>query len=151
MSDSLQSHVLQHTRLLCPPLSPGVCSNTCPLSRWCYLSILPLPPPFSFCLQSFPALESFLVSWLFASGDQSTRASALPSVLSMNIQGWFLLGFTGLMFWLSKGLSRIFSSFMPDQGWILVPIPGIEPVPPALQGRFLTTGSPGNTSKEPTH
>ena len=91
MSSSLQPHGLQHTKLLCPPLSPGVCSNTCPLSRWCYLSILPLPPPFSFCLQSFPSLGSFPVSWLLTSGSQTIGASASATVLPMNIQGWFPL------------------------------------------------------------
>ena len=148
---SLRPHELQHARLPCPSLSPLICSNSCPLSHWCHPIILSSVTPFSSWPQSFPTSGSFPISWLFASGGQSTGASALASVLPMNIQGWFLLGFTGLMFWLSKGLSRIFSSFMPDQGWILVPIPRIEPVPPALQGRFLTTGSPGNTSKEPTH
>ena len=60
MSDSLKSHGLQHTRLPCPPLSPGVCSNSCPLSLWCYLTIL-----CCFLSLPFPASRSFPVSQLF--------------------------------------------------------------------------------------
>ena len=109
MSNSLQPHGLQHARLLCPPLSPGVCWNSCPLSRWCYLTISSSVVPFPSCPQSFPALEPFAVSQFFASGSQSIRASASASVLSMNIQGWFPLGLTGLISFLSKGLSRVIS------------------------------------------
>ena len=65
---------------------------------------------FSSCLQSFPASGSFPMSWLFMSGGQSFGASTSASVLPMNIQGWFLLGLTGLISFLSKGLSRVFSS-----------------------------------------
>ena len=68
MSDSLRSHELQHTRLPSPSLSPGVCSNSCPLSWWCYLTISSSMAPFSFCLQSFPASGSFPGSQLFTSG-----------------------------------------------------------------------------------
>ena len=66
--------------------------------------------PFSSFLQFFPASESFPMSWLFASGGQSTGASASTSVLPMNIQGWFPLGLTGWISLLFKGLSRIFSN-----------------------------------------
>ena len=73
-----------------------VCSNSCPLSRWCYLTITSSATPFSFCLQSFPASGSFPMSWLlFASGGQSIEASA--SVLPIDIQGWFPLRLTGLI------------------------------------------------------
>ena len=72
------------TRLPCPSLSPGVFSSSCPLSRWCYLSILSSVALFSFCLQSFPALESFPMSWFFVSGSQSIGASVLASVPSIN-------------------------------------------------------------------
>ena len=82
-------------QVLWPLLSPRVCSNSCPLSQWWYLTISSSVTPFSFCLQSFPALGSFPINWLFTSGGQSIRASA--SVLLMNIQGWFPLGFTGLI------------------------------------------------------
>ena len=66
--------------------------------------------PFSSCPQSFPASGSFLMSWLFASSGQSIGVAALATVLPMNIQGWFPLGLTGLIFLLSKGLSRVFSN-----------------------------------------
>ena len=75
MSDSLQPCELQQARLLCPPLSPAVCSNSCPLSQGCYLTISSSAPFISFCLQSFPASRSFPMSWLFASGGQSWRIS----------------------------------------------------------------------------
>ena len=88
MSDSLWLHGLQHVRLLCPPLSPRVCSNSCPLSWWCHPTISSSVTPFSSCPQSFPASGSFLVIWPFASGGQSIGASA--SALPVNIQGWFL-------------------------------------------------------------
>ena len=79
-----------------------------PLSQWCYLNISSSVTFFSFCLQSFPASEAFLVSWLFTSGGQSIGASA--SVLPMTIQDWFPLGLTGLISLQSKGLLRVFSS-----------------------------------------
>ena len=66
--------------------------------------------PFSSCLQSFPASGSFPITWLLASGGQSIGASAMASVLLMNIRGWFYLGWTGWISLLSKGLSRVFSS-----------------------------------------
>ena len=76
---------------------PRVCSNACPLSRWCHPVISSSVVPFSSCLQSFPESGSFPIVWLFASGGQSIGASASVSVLLMNIQGWFPLGFTGLI------------------------------------------------------
>ena len=96
MSDSLPLHGLQHARLPCPPLYPGVCSSSCPLSRWCH-QISSSVAPFSSGPQSFPASWFFPMSPLFASGDQSIWASASASVLSVNIQGWFPLGLTGLV------------------------------------------------------
>ena len=108
MSDSLPAHGLQHTRLPCSSQSPGVCSNSCPLSQWCRPTISSSVDPFFSCLQSFPASGSFSMSWVFASGGQSTGASA--SVFAMNIQGWVPLGLTGLVSLLFKGLSRVFSS-----------------------------------------
>ena len=86
------------------------CSNLCPLSQWCNPTISSSATLFSFCLQSFPASGSFLMSQLFTSGEQSIGASALASVLLMNIQNWFPLGLTGLIFLQSKGLSRVFSN-----------------------------------------
>ena len=110
VSDSLWPHGLQHTRLPCPSLSPGVCSHSCPLSQWCHPTISSSAAPFSFCLRSFLTSRSFPVSRLFASGGQSIIASALASVLPMNIQGWYPFGLTGLISLQFKGLSRVFSS-----------------------------------------
>ena len=109
LSDSLWPHELQHSRLPCPSLSPGVCSDSYLLSQWCYPTISSSVLPFSSCLQSFPASGSFPISWFFGSGGQSIEASALASVLPMNIQDWFPLGWTGSISWQSKGLSRVFS------------------------------------------
>ena len=87
---------------------PWVCSNSCPLSWWCYLTTSSSATHFSFCLQFFPAAGSFPMSQLFASGGQ--RISASASVLPMNIQDWFPLGLTSLISLQSKGLSRVFFS-----------------------------------------
>ena len=86
MSSSLWPYGLQHTRLLCPSLSPWVSSNSCPLSQWCHPAILSSVIPFSSCLQSFSESWSFPVSWHFASGGQSIGALASASILLMNIQ-----------------------------------------------------------------
>ena len=110
LSDSLRLHGLHHARLFCPPLSLRVCSNSCPLSWWCYLTISSSATPFSFCLQSFPSSGCFLVSQFLTSGSRSIGASASASVLPMNIQGWFPLELTGWISLQSKGLSRVFSS-----------------------------------------
>ena len=110
MSDALQPHGVQHTRLLCPSLSPGVCSDLCPLSQWCHPTISSSVTPFSSCPQFFPASESFPMSWFFTSDGQRIEASASASVLSMNIQGWFPLVLTDLISFMSKGLSGVFSS-----------------------------------------
>ena len=107
MSNSSQPQGLQHTRLPCPSLSPGFCSNSGPSSRWCHPIISSSVVPFS-CLQSFPASGSFPMSQFFALGGQSTGASV--SVLPMNIQGLFPLVWTGWISLLSKGLSKVFSS-----------------------------------------
>ena len=110
MSDSLRPHGLQHARLSCPLSTPGAYSNSCPSSQWCHPTISSTVFPFSFCLQSFPASGSFPVSQFFVSGGQSVGTSATASILPMNIQDWFPLGWTGWISLLSKGLSRIFSN-----------------------------------------
>ena len=110
MSNSLQSHGLQHARLPCPSPTPGASSNSCPLSRWCHPTISSSVIPFSSCLQSFPASGSFPRSQFFASGGQSIGVSASTSVLPMNIQDWFPFGWTGWISLQSKGLSRAFSN-----------------------------------------
>ena len=85
-SDPLQPHGLQHARFPCPSPTPRACSNSCPLSPWCYPTISSSVAPFSSCLQSFPASGSFPVSQLFLSGGQSIGVSASTSVLPMNTQ-----------------------------------------------------------------
>ena len=108
--NSLWPHGLQHARLPCPSPTPGACSNSCLLSPWCHPAISSSVVPFSSCLQSFPASGSFPISQFFRLGGQSIGVSASASVLPMNIQEWFPLGLTGLIFLQSEGLSRVFSS-----------------------------------------
>ena len=107
-SNSLRSHGLQHARPPCPSLTPRVYSNSCPLSQWCHPTISSSVIPFSSCLQSFPASGSFPVSQFFALDGQSIGVSVLASVLPMNIQDWFPLGWTDWISLQSKGLSRVF-------------------------------------------
>ena len=109
LSNSLRPRGLQHARLPCPSPTPTVYSNSCPLSPWCHPTILSSVIPFSFCLQSFPASGSFPMSQFFTSGGQSIGASASASVLPMNIQDWFLLGWTGCISLQSERFSRVFS------------------------------------------
>ena len=106
---SLRPRELQHTRLPCPSPIPGAYSNSCPSSQWCHPTISSSVVPFSSHLQSFPASGCFQMSQFFISGGQSTGVSASASVLPMNIQDWFPLGWTDWMALLSKGLSRVFS------------------------------------------
>ena len=110
MSDCLPPQGLQHARLPFPLPTPRAYSSSCPSHEWCHSTISSFVIPFSSCLQSFSALESFLMSRLFTSNDQTLGASASVLVLPMNIQSWFHLGLIGLISLLSKGLSRVFSS-----------------------------------------
>ena len=116
VSDSLQSHRLQHSRLSCPSVSPKVFSNSCPVSQWYHPTISFFVAPFSSYLQSFPASVGCLpmsqsVQWVGSLYQvQVIGASASTSVFIMNIQGCFPLGLTGLISLLSKGLSTVFSS-----------------------------------------
>ena len=98
VSDSLRPHEVQHTRLPCPSPTPRVYSNPCPLSRWRHPTISSSVVPCSSCLQSSPASGSFPMTQFFASGGQSIGVSASTSVLPMNIQDWFPLGWTGWIF-----------------------------------------------------
>ena len=109
MSDSLQFHGPQHARLPCRSPTPRVCSNSSPSSQECHLTISSSVIPFS-CLQSFSASRSFQMSQFFTSGGQSIGVSASASILPMNIQDWFPLGWTGWISLQSKGLSRVFSN-----------------------------------------
>ena len=105
----LRPHGLQHTRPHCPSPTPRVYPNSWPLSWWCHPTILSSVIPFS-CLQSFPAWGSFQMSKLFASGGQNIGVSASTSVLPVNPQDWFPLGWTGCISLQSKGLARVFSN-----------------------------------------
>ena len=111
-SDSLRPHESQHARPPCPSPTPGACSNSCPSNWWCHPTISSSVVPFSSRLQSFPTSGSFPMNPFFASGSQRIGVSASTSVLPMNIQDWFPLGWTG---WISlqeesKELSRVFSN-----------------------------------------
>ena len=110
VSDSLRPRESQHARPPCPSPAPGVYSNSYPSSWWCHPTISSSVIPFSSCPQSFPASVSFQMSQLFESGGQSIGISASASVLPVNIQDWFPLGWTDWISLLSKGLSGVFSN-----------------------------------------
>ena len=103
-------HRLQQTRLPCSSPTPRVYSNSGPSSQWCHPTISFSVIPFSSYLQSFPSSESFPLSQFFTSSGQSIGVSASASVLPMNIQDWFPLGWTNWISLQSKGLSRVFSN-----------------------------------------
>ena len=115
VSDSWRPHGQQHTRLPCPSPSPGACSTSCPLSGDTIQPSRPLSSPSPLAFQPFPVSGSFLMSWLFKSGGQSIGASVSASVLLMNSQDWFPLGWTDFISLLSKGLSRVFSNTTPQK------------------------------------
>ena len=115
VSESLQPQESQHARPPCPSPTPGVHSNSCPLSRWCHPAISSSVIPFSSCPQSLPASESFPMNQPFTWGDQSTGVSALASFLPKNTQGWSPLEWTGWISLQSKGLSRVFSNTTVQQ------------------------------------
>ena len=110
VSGSLQPHKPQHARPPCPLPTPRAYPNSCPLSRWCHPAISSSIIPFSSRLQSFPASESFPMTQLFTSGGQSIGVSASTSVLPMNTQDWFSLGWTCWISLQSKGLTGVFSN-----------------------------------------
>ena len=110
VSDSLQPNESQHARSPCPLPTPGVHSDSHPLSQWCHPAISSSVVPFSSCPQSLPASESFPMSQLFALGGQSTGVSALASFLPKKSQGWSPSEWTGWVSLQSKGLSRLFSN-----------------------------------------
>ena len=107
VSNSLRPHGLQHARLPCPSPAPRAYSNSCPLSWWRHPTISSSVVPFSSHLQSFPASGSFHMSQFFISGSQSIGVSASVSVLPLNIQAWFPLGWTGWISLLCKGLKSL--------------------------------------------
>ena len=110
VSYSSRPHESQHARPPCPSPTPGVHSDSRPLSQWCHPAISSSVIPFSSCLQSLLASESFPMSQLFTWGGQSTGVSALASFLPKNTQGWSPSEWTGWISLQSKGLSRVFSN-----------------------------------------
>ena len=107
MYHSLRPHELQHPRLPCPSLSPGVCSNSCLWSQWCHPKISSSVAHVFSCLQSFPAWRSFPMCWLFPSGDQSIWVCLQHQWIFRFLSP---LGLTGLISLQSRGLSRVFPS-----------------------------------------
>ena len=110
LSDSLRPHESQHARPPCPSPTPRVHSNSRPSSQWCHPAISSSVVPFSSCLQSPPASESFPMSQLCAWGGQSTGVSALAPFLPKKSRGWSPSEWTGWISLQSKGLSRVFSN-----------------------------------------
>ena len=115
VSDSLQPRGLQHARLLCPLPTPRAYSNSCPLCQWCHPTISSCVIPFSSCPQSFLASGSYQMSQLFTSGGQIFRVSTSASLLPVNIQDWFPLGWASWISLKSKGLSRVISNTQKHQ------------------------------------
>ena len=109
VSDSLWPHESQHARPPCPSPTPRVHSDSCPSSQWCHPAISFSVVPFSSCVQSLPASESFPMSQCFTWGGQSIGVSASASVLPMNTQDWSPLGWTGWISLQSKRLSKVFA------------------------------------------
>ena len=107
---TLQPHGLQHAKPHWSSPTPGACSNSCPLSSWCYPTISSSVVPFSSSFQSSPASGSFSMNQLFTTSGQSIGVSASTSLLPMNIQDWFPLARTSWISLQSKGLSRVFSN-----------------------------------------
>ena len=134
VSDSLWLHGLQHARLPCPSPTPGVYSNSRPLSRWCHPTISSSVIPFSSHLQSFPESGSYQMSQFFASGGQSTGVSASASVLPMNIQHWYPLGWTGWISLQCKGLSRVFSNTTVQKHQFFSAQPSFNPTLTSIHG-----------------
>ena len=110
VSDSLWPHELQHTRPPCLSPTPGVYSNSCPLSQWCHWTISSSVISFSSCPQYLQTSGSFAMNQLFISGGQTIGVSASKSVLPRNTQDWSPLGWTGWICLQSKGPSRVFST-----------------------------------------
>ena len=115
VSDSLRPHESQHARPPCPSPTPGVHSDPHPLSQWCHPALSFSVVPFFSCPQSLPASGSFPMSQLFTWDGQSTRVSALASVLPMNTQDWSPLGWTGWISLQSKGLTHSQESSLTPQ------------------------------------
>ena len=136
-SDSFRPHESQHARPPCPSPTPGVHSDSRPLSQWCHPAISSSVVPFSSWPQPLPASESFPMSQLFAWGGQSTGVSALASFLPKNTQGWSPSEWTGWISLQSKGLSRVFPNTTVQKHQFL----GIK----SRASQVLNIGWPGNS------
>ena len=119
VSNFLRPHESHHARPPCPSPTPGVHSDSHPLSQWCHSAISFSVIPFSSCPQSLPASGSFPMSQLFAWDGQSTGVSPLTSFLPKNTQDWSPLGWTGCTSLQSKRLSRVFPGIKIWQWWLL--------------------------------
>ena len=126
VSDALRPHELQHARPPCPSPTPGVHSDSCPSSWWCHPAISSSVVPFSSCLQSLPAAESFPMSQLLARSGQSTGVLALASFPPKKSQGWFPSDWTGWISLQSKGLSRVFSNTTVQKHQFFSPQPSSQ-------------------------
>ena len=154
MFESLWSHDLQQNQASCPSPSHRVCQSSCPLNWWCHPAISSSVVLFSFCFQSCPASGSFPTSRLFESGGQSIGASA--SVLQMSVQDWFSLRLTGLISFLSQGLSRVFSSAIVQKHQFFVTLPSLWSSAhicfiPTLNKYFLSIYCVPRTELAPSH
>ena len=118
VSDTLQPHESQHSRPPCPSPTPGVYSNSCPLSPWCHPAISSSVAPFTSCPQSPPPSGSFPMSQFFTWGGQRFGVSASASVLPMNTQDWSPLGWTHWISLQSKGLSRVCTEAIYQSCWV---------------------------------
>ena len=137
VSDSLWPFGLQHARPPSPSPSPRVCPSSYSLHQWRCPAISSSNTLFSFCPQSFPASGTLLTSHLFSSDDQNSGASALASVLPVNIQGWSPLRLTGLISLLSKGLSGVFSNITVRRHQFFGAVPSLRS---SSHNRYVTTG-----------
>ena len=104
VSDTLRPHELQHARLPCPSSTPGAFSNSCSSSQWCHPNHLQFCHPLLLLLSIFPSIRVFSNESVLL-----IRVSVSASVLPMNSEDWFPLGWTGWISLQSKGLSRVFS------------------------------------------
>ena len=130
---------------LYPSPSPKVCPSSCPLHRWCCLAISSSAILFSFCLQSFPVSVFSNELALHIRWPKYWSFSASASVLPMSIQGWFSLGWTGMISRHSKGLSRVFFSTTVQKHQFFSALPSLWSSSYAFEKISYRSLSPGKT------